>query len=39
MKRLDDVGCKYIRTDENGGISIVSNGDDLEIETYIKDSS
>lgn len=35
MKRLDNTGCKYIRTDESGGISVVSNGDNLEIETYL----
>ncbi|MCR5430246.1 MAG: DNA internalization-related competence protein ComEC/Rec2 [Eubacterium sp.] len=35
MKRLEVIGCKYIRTDESGGISVVSDGKDLEIETYI----
>ncbi len=35
MERLEAVGCKYIRTDESGGISVVSNGEDLEIETYL----
>ena len=39
LKRLRDIGCKYIRTDEKGGISIISDGENVEVETFIKDSS
>ena len=38
MRRLETIGCKYIRTDESGGISVVSNGEDMEIYVYIKDA-
>ena len=39
MKRLRDIGCKYIRTDKSGGISIVSDGENIELETFLEDSS
>ena len=35
MERLEAIGCKYIRTDESGGISVVSDGEDLEIESFL----
>lgn len=35
MKRLESIRCKYIRTDKSGGVSVVSDGVDLEIETYL----
>ena len=39
MERLVDVGCKYLRTDESGGISIISDGENIELETFLEDSS
>lgn len=35
IHRLDSIGCKIIRTDESGGISIVSYGENIEIDTFL----
>ena len=39
MERLRSIGCKYIRTDKNGAVSMSSDGSDTTIETYLKDTS
>lgn len=35
IHRLESIGCKTIRTDESGGISIVSYGENIEIDTFL----
>ncbi len=35
IHRLNSIGCKFIRTDESGGISIVSYGENIEIDTFL----
>ena len=35
IHRLESIGCKIIRTDESGGISIVSYGENIEIDTFL----
>ena len=35
IHRLESIGCKIIRTDESGGISIVSDGEKIEIDTFL----
>ncbi len=35
IHRLDSIGCKIIRTDESGGISIVSYVEYIEIDTFL----
>lgn len=35
IHRLESIGCKIIRTDECGGISIVSYGENIEIDTFL----
>ena len=39
MERLRSIGCKNIRTDKSGAISICSDGNNIEIDEQLNDTS
>jgi beta-lactamase superfamily II metal-dependent hydrolase len=34
MERYREFGCKMLRTDQNGAIMVMSDGETLEVKTY-----